>query len=411
MSSLRASHIAPRHNHRSAAAGVLISVFCGVSGVHAQTIDYCNTVNIPTAAVDQNGVAFTVAELSGAAWLGPDVQGGNRYACVVDGSNKVVLMDVVPDASGCIQSITIVRGLSLAQTFDLEGIVYDPSSGNIFIAEEDTPAIREFSLTSGALLRTLTTPNIYLTRRANLGFESLALSADALTLWTANEEALQIDGPVSTQSAGTLVRLQRYYRSNVTLPFTPGFQCAYRTQPIHGIPTTGSRSGVSELTFLPDGTLIALERSLAFSPQGLYLSRFYSVNTAAATDTRTLTTVTGSGVITAIKDLKFTGSFNNLEGLTVGPLLSTTGPVRVYFMLGVLDDGDPVTTNQAIGFSVTITGCIADYNQDGGIDGSDVDVFFADWINGLPAADANADGGVDGADVSTFFTAWSAGGC
>ncbi len=55
--------------------------------------------------------------------------------------------------------------------------------------------------------------------------------------------------------------------------------------------------------------------------------------------------------------------------------------------------------------------CPADYNQDGGIDGSDVQAFFADWELGLEAADVNLDGGVDGADVEAFYAAWENGGC
>ncbi|MEI7658584.1 MAG: GC-type dockerin domain-anchored protein [Phycisphaerae bacterium] len=55
--------------------------------------------------------------------------------------------------------------------------------------------------------------------------------------------------------------------------------------------------------------------------------------------------------------------------------------------------------------------CPADYNQDGGVDGADVEAFFVDWQDGLLPADVNQDGGVDGADVQTFFTLWAAGGC
>jgi hypothetical protein len=55
--------------------------------------------------------------------------------------------------------------------------------------------------------------------------------------------------------------------------------------------------------------------------------------------------------------------------------------------------------------------CIADFNQDGGVDGADVASFFDAWENGLSAADVNADGGVDGSDVDTFFAAWESGGC
>jgi len=55
------------------------------------------------------------------------------------------------------------------------------------------------------------------------------------------------------------------------------------------------------------------------------------------------------------------------------------------------------------------TPCIADWNVDGGIDGSDIESFIIDWQNGT--ADANQDGGVDGADVQAFFLVWEAGGC
>ncbi|MBS0195945.1 MAG: immunoglobulin domain-containing protein [Planctomycetes bacterium] len=55
--------------------------------------------------------------------------------------------------------------------------------------------------------------------------------------------------------------------------------------------------------------------------------------------------------------------------------------------------------------------CPADFNQDGGIDGTDVDGFFGAWEQGHCDADVNGDGGVDGADVDSFYAAWEAGGC
>lgn len=55
--------------------------------------------------------------------------------------------------------------------------------------------------------------------------------------------------------------------------------------------------------------------------------------------------------------------------------------------------------------------CPADFNQDGGVDGSDIDAFFAAWESGDGAADVNFDGGVDGSDVEAFFAVWEAGGC
>lgn len=56
-----------------------------------------------------------------------------------------------------------------------------------------------------------------------------------------------------------------------------------------------------------------------------------------------------------------------------------------------------------------IAACSGDFNQDGGVDGSDVDAFFTAWESGEFAADLNEDGGVDGGDVETFFARWEAG--
>ena len=55
--------------------------------------------------------------------------------------------------------------------------------------------------------------------------------------------------------------------------------------------------------------------------------------------------------------------------------------------------------------------CAADFNQDGGIDGRDIEAFFVAWEAGEPRGDVNIDGGVDGSDVEAFFLVWSAGGC
>lgn len=55
--------------------------------------------------------------------------------------------------------------------------------------------------------------------------------------------------------------------------------------------------------------------------------------------------------------------------------------------------------------------CYADFNQDGGVDGADIEAFFLAWEAGDPAADVNENGGVDGMDVETFFLSWQEGGC
>ena len=71
--------------------------------------------------------------------------------------------------------------------------------------------------------------------------------------------------------------------------------------------------------------------------------------------------------------------------------------------LTILDPSDPASTS--------CSPCAAVYNSDGGVDGTDVDTFFIDWVQGATYADVNQDGGVDGSDVDTFFAAWASGGC
>lgn len=58
---------------------------------------------------------------------------------------------------------------------------------------------------------------------------------------------------------------------------------------------------------------------------------------------------------------------------------------------------------------IFIPACAGDFNEDGGVDGSDVDTFFAAWESGESHADINEDGGIDGGDVEAFFARWEAG--
>lgn len=76
--------------------------------------------------------------------------------------------------------------------------------------------------------------------------------------------------------------------------------------------------------------------------------------------------------------------------------------------LEVTDNGGSTAFDTVI---VTVLPCVGDYNQDGGIDGADIDAFFTDWESALPGADINMDGGIDGADVEAFFEKWEAGSC
>lgn len=68
------------------------------------------------------------------------------------------------------------------------------------------------------------------------------------------------------------------------------------------------------------------------------------------------------------------------------------------------------TTGQS-GDLVSQTYCPADFNQDGGIDGADVEAFFDQWSIADPTADVDQSGGIDGADVEYYFVIWQNAGC
>jgi len=82
------------------------------------------------------------------------------------------------------------------------------------------------------------------------------------------------------------------------------------------------------------------------------------------------------------------------------------GGVTYYFRIG----GSSPTTFGVGTFTLEFQ-CYADFNNDGGVDGGDVEAFFSLWETGQSGADVNNDGGVDGGDVETFFALWEAGGC
>ncbi|MBL9000082.1 MAG: hypothetical protein JNK25_02960 [Phycisphaerae bacterium] len=90
------------------------------------------------------------------------------------------------------------------------------------------------------------------------------------------------------------------------------------------------------------------------------------------------------------------------DGVEASPALAVE---PYYFTLRLDCDHDGVEDEQE---DCIICG-VGDFNQDGGVDGGDVEAFFTAWENAEPAADVNQDGGIDGGDVQTFFLAWEAG--
>ncbi|MEQ8768974.1 MAG: esterase-like activity of phytase family protein [Phycisphaerales bacterium] len=378
-------------------AAVLAIVALSAPAAAQLAVSLVGVTPLPASATDQNAQAFAITGASGVTML-PD----GTFAVVLDNSNKIVRLDLAFDANGAITSATTLGGLSLANTLDFEGIA-PGAPGEILLSEENTPAVRTYALIDGSLLTANPTPPVFTNRRSNRGFESLTTSGNAG--WTANEEALTVDGPLATPTNGTVVRLLAFAVDS-GLPF---FEAAYHVEPMHGpvipIGSNPGQSGLSDLVLLPDGTLLALERSLAFATP-LIESRIYAVAPCSASDVAALPGLIGETYTPAPKSLLWSGDVWNMEGLCLGPTLPDGSSVLV----GVVDDGDGFSPNQLVTFRLTGAPCPADCDGNAALNLDDLDCFIAGFLAAdLAAADCDANGTINLDDLDCFVAAFLAG--
>ena len=376
------------------------------------TIALRGAAGLPAMAVDQHGATFTVSGLSGLTHLG-----GSLFAAVMDNSNKLVQLEVQLADDGAITSATFTGGLSMADTRDFEGIAYASARrGAVWLADEGDPQLREYDLQTGAARQTIAAPGVFSQRRDGLGWESLARRAGGAELWTANEEALSVDGSVSSPSQGTVVRLVRHVA--VGGSFAPLEQFAYFVEPWHAgdsSATTAERSGLVDLVALDDGTVLALERSLAFSgPVPSFQNRLYQLDFAGATNVAALPGLVGQSHVLVTKQLLWSGAAAgplgmNMEGLALGPRLANGHAT----LIGIVDDvgtSDPLSANAVVAFEITSSlgppSTAGDLNFDSVIDAADLarlvetygSTSGALWEDG----DFDGDGRVNLADVRSL---------
>jgi hypothetical protein len=268
-------------------------------------------------------------QLSGITWAG-----GNRYYAVSDKVARLFSLSIDLDPhTGAVRHTAIAAGVPLAGSRDLEGIAFDPEHDTVLVSDETGPGIREYRLADGGLVRAIELPPVFAHIRKNLSLESLSMAPDHRTLWTANEETLATDGPISTTTTGSVVRLQRFDHA-----FRPAGQWAYVTEPLFGDLQLRGRdkesSGVSDLVALPDGGLIVLER--AYGMGGLRIG-LYEVDFAGATDVSELPSLAGAHYTPVHKTRLWQRLFPtiNYEGATLGPELSAGG----RSLLLISDDG------------------------------------------------------------------------
>lgn len=297
----------------------------------------------PVALADGAGVA--PRELSGVTW----VPGTSTYLAVTDDQPTLYGLAVAIDpASGAIASATttgelslrLADGLPLPPSRDLEGVALAAGGGSVFVSDEGGMRIREHSLANGHALSEISTASdaalgVFASRRSNLGWESLTRAPDTNVLWTANEEALAVDGPSGAGATSTRVRLQALATDGTSLG-----QWAYVVSGDIVADTVGNtNAGVSDLVALPGGSLLVLERSagLVSAPDLDFRNRIFLVDFTGASDVSGRASLTGGGFTSATKTLLWEGLFtsDNFEGIALGPALANGD----RSLLLVSDDG------------------------------------------------------------------------
>ena len=288
-------------------------------------------------------------ELSGIAWMG-----GDRYVAVGDEHACLHFLSIRLDArTGRVTAARVERPLPLrdergtpfpdsTEGPDREGIRYDRAAGAVWISNERTgcdasrSSLSRHSLSDGRRTRFITVDSdtalrIFATQRKNLGFESLTGREDGRETWIANEGPLRVDGGRAGESMGGVVRLVKLDGA-----MRPLAQFAYVVDPyparIASPPLLRGYdvSGLSDLLLLPDGRLIALERTFAGDSTGAasLRIRLYEADVSGATDVSLppyAKGLAGERYTPAAKRLLWEGRFgltnSNFEGIALGPRL------------------------------------------------------------------------------------------
>ncbi len=200
---------------------------------------------------------------SGIYWLGE-----NRYAMISDKQKKDGWFELeinLNDSTGDIESMKWL-GLhateeDVSSARDAEGIVYCPYSNSLFISAESDQQILEYDMGGLPTGRGLAIPEEAGTDKifSNYGFEALTYSPYTKHYWTTTEQHLKMDGTATSGYDNRTPCRMRLMSFDKNLQFDG--QWPYLTD----APTVGSNPGiyafgVPELTALPDGSLLVLER-------------------------------------------------------------------------------------------------------------------------------------------------------
>jgi hypothetical protein len=337
----------------------LLATLASAGASQAAEFEYIGEQIIPNAAV------FDRTTIGGLSAIDYD-PGGNRYFVLSDDRSDINAMrfytfslelekfrrSSIPGMNGVsIDAVTIIQQPSgnpyIKGGADPEGLRYDAARHVLYWSNEgqrglsryQNPSVRGMD-ESGAYTRDFAVPAYYnpsgsadgrsskdLGVYDNRGFESLAISPDGKTLWTATEEGLAQDSPQTGIEQGSKARILGFHIATGY----PSVEYIYEVSPVpmHPIlPGLFAMNGLADMLALADRQFLMLERAYAMG-SGFSVRLFYA-------DAREATDVSGVASING-RDLKMVRkklvldlaelrnddgtpvAIDNLEGISFGP--------------------------------------------------------------------------------------------
>lgn len=248
-----------------------------------------------------------------------------------------------------------IGGAFEKNSVDPEGLRFDRRRNKIYWSEEGrrelsgfrNPAVREMN-PDGSHRRDFVVPAYYFPSGSriwvfpgskgvydNLGFESLAISTDGATLYTATENGLVQDSPPANAYTGSRTRILAFDIATGK----PVAEYVYDIDPVMFAPPllgVFAINGVSDFLAIGDRQFIAIERALtpgAITPGRVttgYTVRLYYADARNATDISGMESIAGKSIspikkvlLLDMSDLKNADgsglAIGNIEGITFGP--------------------------------------------------------------------------------------------
>ena len=316
-------------------------------------------LSFPDQAAGTTEKPLVITGLSGVVWLGD-----TAWAAAMDNSDQLVTFTLQLSAKGAPTDVANVQTTRLEARHDYEDLAVCPPGlaeriTRRFTAKgrPDPGPCRGAALADGRLVGLMPIPDVLKSRRPNRGLEALAVEPDGTCIWTANEEALTLDGPGPSTTTGTVVRL-------VAIPIPTADAAREKTSQQFAYPVDSPHefveflkgeafSGVVALVALGNGRLLVLERSAARGLPPLE-NRIYYVDTAGARDvTEVERDLAARPELFVKKRLLWKDALGcNLEGLALGPAL----PGGAHALVAIADNGGIGTPTQLVTFRLTGAG-------------------------------------------------------